>query len=128
MEQIWKFWTKETGLAIAILITISVLVFVWGCESTTKSLLDPNIRITREQLAGEIALLQSRIQQATKDIDSQDLIKEELFNQALIYGTTGAVNPIGVITALGTILGIGTTADNIRKRKQIARLKTAATA
>jgi len=84
----------------------------------------------------EVAAINSRIQAGVADLDRQDEIKAEVFaavseigGQLLSGNLTGAglaTAGLGLLGVVGTILGIGATADSQRKDRVIAA-KTAST-
>lgn len=101
-----------------------ILIGIASCESTAPSIINPTVRINREQLQNEANVILAKIESAELTIEKQDKLKELLFNQAIIASQGQPINPIGLITSLGTILGIGAITDNVRKRKVIKKLET----
>ena len=126
--KIWKAIKHNSGVAVAVAICISVVVFGFSCESTTKSLTNPEQKVTRSEFNMEIEQEVDRLELATArgiaDLDRQDQIKQKLFEVGSVVATGGTVNPIGVATSLLGILGIGAIVDNKRKDKVISDLKS----
>lgn len=118
-----KLFNHERYQTIAIVITIGLLVFFYGCPSSTPSLFAPERRVTRHELQAELDMLLIKAQQGFAHIEQQESIKNLIFEQALIAVQTGTINPIAVFTSIAAIIGIGATVDNARKRKEIKSLK-----
>lgn len=72
----------------------------------------------------EIDILITKANFADADLAKQEELRDYLFNQAILYGQTGTINPIGLLTSLGTIFGIGAVTDNVRKRKKLKELES----
>lgn len=120
-----KDWFSDRWIIIWGLITILfVLYFMFGCQSETKSLLDPKQKVTRLELQSEIDFLLQQTQARIEDLDKQDAIRNMILNQAIVIAQTGTVNPIGVMTSILAILGIFSTADDIRLRKKLKKTLT----
>lgn len=115
---------------IAVVVAIGALYFL-GCDSTTKSLIDPERKVTRVEFANEydqivgrieaeIASLDSKFDLGQADLDRQDAIKVRLaeIGMAAIEGET--LNPVGIATGLIALLGIGAVVDNRMKDRVIA--------
>jgi len=107
----------------AIVIGVVMVVWVYGCASTTKSPWKPEEKLTREELTAEIELMNTKIKTAYADLEKQELFKQELFKVGVIMAEGGTVNPIGVGIGLLGILGIGAVADNRKKDSVIKTLK-----
>jgi len=113
-----KLWfNHERYQIITVLIVIAFIGWIQGCPSTCKSLLDDTKQVTRNELAAELDLLHTRAADRVETLDQQDLLKGAIAENALLFSTTGTVNPVGLMTVVFSILGIGATVDNIRRRK-----------
>lgn len=114
-----KLWFGEYWL---LWITGNLCVFLafyaYGCEPKTKSLTDPAVKITRLELNEELDTLLIKAKIGEADLDRQEEIRNMIFNQTLLIAQGNQVNPIGIVTTLMAIFGIGATADDIRLRKQ----------
>ncbi len=117
LKDVWPF-------ALTISLAVVVLLFAYGCESKTKSLLNPESKVTRDVYRSEIDYLLTKAAIGERDLDRQDEIKTLIFKQTLLYAEGGAINPFGVITTLLSILGIGAIGDDVRLRKQRKRQPT----
>ena len=116
--QIWTFTKSNFGTILAIQIILGLLLFCCGCESSVNSIQDPSKKVTRSQLQLEVETFLSQAERRDNQLDQQDALKNEVFKHALLFAETGGVNPIGAITALTSILGIGAIADNVTKRRK----------
>lgn len=131
---IWTAVRHNQGIVISLLICIPIGVWFCGCESTTQSLVDPSIRVTRPQLQfeysaelrrleNELEDLKSQADLRLQDIARQDEIKAALYNHAVGWASGQPINPVGLLTTLGGVLGIGAVIDNRRKDVLIKTLK-----
>ena len=104
---------------------IGVLWFAYGCEPKTRSLVQPNLKVTGNELSIELETLVRIYNLRIDDLEKQEAFKQWFFNQAAEVVETGQVNPIGVLTSLLSILGIGAGADNLRVRKKLKNVHIA---
>lgn len=124
-----KWISKNQGICIALIVNVCVLVWTFGCESKVKSLTSLEM-LTRDEftvvynseihrLELELQKLQETGQIRFKDLTRQDELKAKLFDALAVATQTGGINPIGLVTLLGTISGIGLGVDNRIKDKVI---------
>jgi len=99
-------------------IAIGLFFYAYGCEPKTTSMIDPTIKINRASLQSEMDYLLHTGEIRFADLDKQEELKQLIFNQGLLIAQGNQVNPIGVITTLMAIMGIGAGADDIRLRKE----------
>lgn len=123
-DLIKNLFNHERYQTITFICIAAILAGIASCESTAPSIINPTMRVNREQLQNEANAILAKIDSAELEIDRQDRLKELLFNQAIIASQGQPINPVGLITSLGTILGIGAFTDNVRKRKVIKKLET----
>ena len=95
-----------------------ILCFAYGCEPTARSIINPNMKFTRLELEAEIKNITQIYSLRIKDIEKQEQFRQTIFNQILITAETGTINPIGVLTSVLAILGIGAAGDDVRLRRQ----------
>ena len=112
-------FNHERYETIAVILICCFLVWIYGCESKTRSLADPLTRVTRSELQLELDQIVAAAKLRFQDLRRQDQIRQTIANAALLWAKTGAINPIGVGTSMLAIFGIGATVDNVRKRKEL---------
>ena len=117
-------FNHERYQSISIIIAGVLLLFFYGCEPRVKSIIEPGTQITRSELDAEIEIFVAKANAGYTSLESQEKLREVLFEQALTATSTGTINPIGVLTSIGVILGLGAGIDNVRKRKEIKKLTT----
>lgn len=105
---------------------VGVLYF-YGCESRTYSLLEPSRRITRIELTAEIAVMRARLIERTNDLDRQDALRKFVAEQASVISTGGSINPIGAINALISVFAVGYAVDAKRKLAIVNKANPTAT-
>lgn len=121
--------THNQGVCVAIVAVCGLLMWTYGCQSTTKSL-TTEVMVTRAELAleldtvvsklsAELDAMQKQAELRFDELDRQDEIRAKLFEFASIAATTGTFNPVGIITLAGSILGFGAVVDNRIKDKVI---------
>lgn len=94
------------------------------------SLKEPGVLVNREEYALEVQELSrepeidlewlaGRAQLGFDKLDRDDVVRKKLFEFAVKSATGGGVSASGVVTLLGSILGVGLLADNRIKDKVI---------
>jgi len=110
---------KDKWTIISSIIVIAVLlIYAYGCEPKTRSLINPQQKVNLAELQLEIDTLMAKSEIRFADLQRQYELKDFVFNQSLIMLETGTVNPVGIATAILAIAGLGAGADDIRLRRQ----------
>lgn len=121
MKKIIEFLNHERYQVVAVAICTALLIWIFSCQSTTRSPSDPTIQVTAVQLDAEIDYYLARCEIAYQDIEQQDAIKQKLLDAAAIAAQGGQVNIVGLLLANLGILGAGATVDNVRKRRDLKK-------
>lgn len=119
-----ELFNHERYQTISIILTVIFLLLMYSCRPQCNSILDPSKKITREELNGEIALLQSRIDSELKNIEQQEAIRTLLLSLAQNYAATGVFNPLSALTGAIALLGTGAVIDNARKRRDLKKYES----
>lgn len=117
-----ELFNHERYQTITVILVCVILAVVYGCQSKGQSILDPGRKVTARQLQAELDLITAQAEDSFMTIHQQDEFKQFLFEQAIIVGRTGTINPFALLTSLGTLIGTGAVIDNVRKRKEIKKL------
>jgi len=117
-------FNHERYTSIGVLISLGVLLFIFGCQPKCRSLLTDEM-ITRGELVAEIEMINAKAENAELSLQQQEDFQKFLLEQGVIIAAGGGVNPIGIITSLAGILGVGATVDNVRKRVTIKKMEIA---
>jgi len=117
------FLNHERYQTIAIILIIILLIWSYGCPSKVQSLRSPGQRVTRSEFEIEVTSLLSTAEVRLLDLDRQDNIKRLIFDNLLLTAQSGQFNLVGLVAGVATILGIGATVDNVRKRKELKDIK-----
>ena len=117
-------FNHERYQTISIIACALLLLWFYGCEPKCQSILNTETKVSRAELETEIDIFIAKANAGYTSLEQQEQLRQLLFEQALQSAATGAFNPIALMTSVGAILGLGATADNIRKRKEIKRLST----
>ena len=120
---IWRNIRHNPIEYIAGIVLAIMLFLLFGCEPTTKSVWNPETKVTRAQLQIEMEHYLASVEARFADLDKQDKFRQFIFNQAFIIAESGGVNPLGILTALGSLFGAAVFADNRKKDSVIKKLK-----
>jgi len=133
-----KSWISHNqGIVAALVIVAILMVWTFGCESQVTSPITGKM-VTRPELKLEVDIQVKQIETQLDNIqkqaalqflalDRQDEIKSKLYNFASITAANNSFNPTGVITLVGTLLGLGAGIDNRIKDKVIKNRSLPAT-
>lgn len=105
-------------LIISWVVCGGLLFYAFGCEPQTQSLIDPERKVTAAELEYEIDFLMTQHTSRLDDLQKQQEIRNFVLQQGLIFAEGGVVNPVGIITSILAILGIGAAGDDLRLRHQ----------
>jgi len=122
-----ELFNHERYETVAVAICAMLLIWFYGCESKIPSILNPLEKVTRAQFELEIDSFYAKAELRLTALDKQDELKRLLFEKSLLIAQGGAVNPIGIVTSLAAILGIGATVDNVRTRKKLKKAENGST-
>jgi hypothetical protein len=130
MKAFWeevKLWIRHNqSMTISFVLFIVFSLWFFGCQSRTTSLLNPvnqvcegelNIEYQSElaRLENEMTVLKSTTEIRLQDLHRQDAFKQSLYNNARLVVDGNNPNPIGLLSLIGTIFGIGAVIDNRKK-------------
>ena len=121
MRTLWKAIEHNRFMVIGVILALAACLASFGCESRVRGLCDQSKMVNRQQLGMEVDQLVLLAEQRVEDLGRQDELKQTLFNIGLQVAAGGTVNPLGIITTLGAIIGLGPVGDNIRKDAVIRR-------
>ena len=121
MNKTLLFLKDTWGIILSILIIIGLTIYAVGCKPTTPSLIDPTKKVDVFELQTEIDTLMLLSKARFDDLQRQNEFRDFIFNQTIAIAESGQINPLGLITTLAAIFGVGSTADNVRLRKQRKR-------
>jgi len=123
IEKVWRAIRHNHSLVVAVVACVLISYWIYGCQSQVESMRTPGKKVTRPELKIEVDTFLAQANVKFEDLDRQDAFKQELVKYALVLAEGGTVNPVGVITGLSAILGLGAIADNRRKDGVIKGLK-----
>lgn len=121
-----KWIRHNQGMFISLCLISIFLLWFFGCQSKSPSIVHEGLQVTEPELrveySAEMRRLESEIEhleEITKirlqDIYRQDRMKQALYQNALLIAEGGTINPLGILSLLGTLFGIGAAIDNRRK-------------
>jgi len=118
MNKTLLFLKDTWGIILSILIIIGLTIYAVGCKPTTPSLIDPSKKVDVFELQTEIDSLMLLSKARFEDLQRQNEFRDFIFNQSIKIAESGQINPLGLITTLAAVFGVGSTADNVRLRQQ----------
>lgn len=130
MQAIAKWIRHNQGVTVGLVVSLGLLAWTIGCESKVTSLIEPakkvsageldiELRSETARLEAELDQLMKRAELRVEELNRQNEIKRKLFEFAALTAQAGTVNPSGVITLVGSVLGMGLLVDNRIKDKVI---------
>lgn len=141
MKEFWNY-IKETirhnqAMFISVILTLIFSLWFFGCPSKTTSIIDPIKKVTEDELnieycselsrlENELTVLKSTTEIRLQDLHRQDKFKQGLYENAKLVMENNNPNPLGLLSLLGTIFGIGAAIDNRKKDGLIKGLLAAA--
>ena len=102
-----------------------LIFWIYGCQSETKSLVDPERQVSRDELQLELNNYIGLAKIRFADLDRQDELKAVLLDNAALFAQTGTVNPYGILTTLVSVAAVGFGLDRNRKLKDLKSNVTA---
>lgn len=117
-EWLKVFFNHNRYEAIAALVVLCVCFWIFGCESKVESITNPDRKVTRIELSDEVENYLAMADVRFARLDREDELRGLLFRHGVTYASTGAIDPIGLLTALGSLFGAGAIADNVRQRRK----------
>lgn len=124
MDKILHFLNSNHWYVIGFFLVAGFLIWIHGCQSTCKSMIHPEERVTREGLQAEVDYLMAQAKVKLSDLDQQDEIKRLLLEQAAMFTTTGTFNPMGLLNTIISIGAISFGLDRNKKLKEARRIYT----
>jgi hypothetical protein len=114
------------GMFISIILMMIFSLWFLGCPSKTTSIIDPIKKVTEDELnieytaelsrlENEMQVLKSTTEIRLQDLHRQDKFKQGLYENAKLIVDNNNPNPLGLLSLIGTIFGIGAVIDNRKK-------------
>jgi hypothetical protein len=103
ISAILKFANDNHWYLIAAAILSSLIFWSYGCESKVKSLCETGQMVNRSELQNELNYIVGQAKAREEDLDKQDAVKQSLLDAVNIIGSTGSINPSGLINLAASI-------------------------
>lgn len=111
-----RFINKNHWYIIAAIVAAALLIWLYGCQSTVNSMINPKQKITRAELENETNYIIGQAKVKLADLDRQDELKRLLLEQAVLFNSTGTFNPAGLIN---TLISVGAIAFGLDRNKKL---------
>jgi len=126
MKQLRKIISHNQAETLAVVVCAVLVIWTYGCQSKVSSIIEPSLKVNREELKvevdqeirrleGELDHIAAKAQAKVHDLDRQDAFKQKLFDFAAITVEGRTVNTSGFVSLLFSVFGIGAVIDNRMK-------------
>jgi len=106
---------KHIPLLTTSLVTVGVLIFIYGCEPKVSSLWRKGTLVNRQELQLELDQLLGLAQLRMADLDKQEQLRGLIVRNALILVQGQPFNPVGIILGIASIYGVMQGGCNVTK-------------
>lgn len=108
---------------ITLLLCGLFMLYCYGCEPKTQSILNDGRRVNRQELQLELDRLVKLAEIRMLEIEKQERIRALVVQNALAMASGQPVNPVGILTGLAAIYGISQGGSNIGRVVNTVRKK-----
>lgn len=117
-------WLREHSAGVfTVILTVVMIVYIVGCEPKVRSLNDRQQMVTRQELQFELERILQIAEIRMADLDRQDKLRQIIAQNALLVMQGTAFNPVGLVTAIAALYGIGQAGCKITKTVKVIRSK-----
>ncbi len=102
-------------IIIALFVALCMAAWAVGCEPRTSSLLDEEKDVTRSELQQELEFLQQKYAIRSAQLAQQEKFRKLILENALLIAETQTLNPLGLITGLAALYGVGSAVRDGKK-------------
>ncbi len=121
MDKILNWLNDNHWFIVAAIIVMVACFWTYGCESEVRSLINPNEKVNRMGLLNEVEYIMGQVEVKVADLDKQDEIKQALLDAATVIGSTGQINPSGLLSLVATIGAISFGLNRNQKLKALSK-------
>jgi len=100
---------------ISVLVMISVLAYLYGCEPKVRSLEREDKLINRQELQLELDTIIAKAQLRVLDLDKQEQIRAIILQNALVLVQGQPLNIFGLLSGLAAIYGVTQAGGKVTK-------------
>jgi len=118
-----KWIVKHLSTIIAFLVSVVFVVYMYGCQAKTTSMMRDNQKVNRQELQLELDQIIGLAKLRMADLDKQEEFRAIILQNALILVQGQPFNPIGLLSAIAAIYGIKQGGSNITKAIKTNRVK-----
>lgn len=97
---------KNSSIIITVFVSIALIIYLYGCEPKTRSLVRNGETVNRQELQLELKQLIALAQIRMLDLDKQEQLRAIVFQNALILMQGQPLNPVGIISGVLAIYGV----------------------
>lgn len=94
---------------------LAFFTFVYSCEPKVTSLNGSGRMVTRQELQLELNNFMRQAEFKMAELDKQEQLRNLVFQNALILTQEQPLNPVGIITGLAALYGIGKIGSGVAK-------------
>lgn len=119
MNTILAWLNDQHWYIVALCIIAGLFFWTYGCESHVTSIMYPDKQVNRSELQNELTYVVGLAKSREENLDRQDAAKQALLDAATVIGSTGSINPAGLVNIAATIAAIGW---GLKKNQQVNTL------
>lgn len=117
-------WLKEHSAGVfTIILTVVMIVYIVGCEPKVRSLNDRQQMVTRQELQFELEHILETAELRMADLSRQEQFRNLVLQNALLILQGTPFNPVGLVTAVAALYGIGQAGTKVTKTVKKIRSK-----
>lgn len=117
-------WLKEHSAGMfTIVLTVVMIVYIVGCEPKVRSLNDRQQMVTRQELQFELEQILQTAELRMAALDQQEQFRNLVLQNALLILQGTPFNPVGLVTAIAALYGIGQAGTKVTKTVKKIRSK-----
>jgi len=119
----WEWIKGHIPLITAFVLGICLVVYSDGCQSQVRSLLDNGKYVTRGEFNIELDKVLATAELRNIELDKKDALRNLILQNALVLGQGQPLNPLGIITGMLGIYGVGSAVSATRKKFTVVKAK-----
>lgn len=124
MKTILNWLNEQHWYIVAAIVIAGITFWTYGCESQVQSIMYPEQTVNRTELSNELVYLVGLAKAREENLDKQDAAKQALLDAVTVIGSTGSVNPAGLVNIAATVLAIGWGLNRNQKLKAATKTDT----
>ncbi|GAH66590.1 unnamed protein product [marine sediment metagenome] len=102
----WAWIKKNRTIILTTIVSVSLCIWLYACESKVKSLTEPTRLVNRAELQLELDRFMGMARIRMLDLDRQDAFRDLIIQNSLSLVSGVPFNPVALITGVLGIYGL----------------------